>query len=236
MAGAGAGAGGELGLSATTYAPPLHLQSTVIDLYNHHQSNGHMIMLSPMQMRHESSNATKLQVCSSSSAIAMGPLSIMQEASELCGLNHVVPALHTGTLGLNLGGRTYFSSDDLALGRLMGSKRLRPALDDHHRRHGYLSSYHDQFQPHQIAPSALGFGMAVAKTAQMQIQMQMQQAMAAPLCQAEGCKADLSLAKHYHRRHRVCEYHSKASTVQVGAQTQRFCQQCSRYKCQNHHI
>ena len=50
-----------------------------------------------------------------------------------------------------------------------------------------------------------------------------------PMCQAEGCKADLSAAKHYHRRHKVCEFHSKAPTVIAGGHTQRFCQQCSRY-------
>lgn len=49
-----------------------------------------------------------------------------------------------------------------------------------------------------------------------------------PKCQAEGCVADLSNAKHYHRRHKVCEFHSKASTVIAGGLTQRFCQQCSR--------
>lgn len=50
-----------------------------------------------------------------------------------------------------------------------------------------------------------------------------------PRCQAEGCKADLSTAKHYHRRHKVCELHSKAATVVSGGLTQRFCQQCSRF-------
>lgn len=50
-----------------------------------------------------------------------------------------------------------------------------------------------------------------------------------PKCQAEGCKADLSGAKHYHRRHKVCEFHSKAAFVVVGGQQQRFCQQCSRF-------
>lgn len=87
-------------------------------------------------------------------------------------------------LGLNLGGRTYFSADDFAFGRW--GKRLRP------------NSPGCMMQP-------------------------------APLCQAEGCKADLSMAKHYHRRHKVCEYHSKAATVRIGEQTQRFCQQCSRF-------
>ncbi|KAL6007809.1 Squamosa promoter-binding-like protein [Asimina triloba] len=50
-----------------------------------------------------------------------------------------------------------------------------------------------------------------------------------PRCQAEGCSADLTHAKHYHRRHKVCEFHSKASTVLAGGLTQRFCQQCSRF-------
>jgi hypothetical protein len=53
-----------------------------------------------------------------------------------------------------------------------------------------------------------------------------------PRCQAEGCKADLSGAKHYHRRHKVCEYHSKASVVTAGSKQQRFCQQCSRSETQ----
>ncbi|AQL05173.1 Squamosa promoter-binding-like protein 13A [Zea mays] len=50
-----------------------------------------------------------------------------------------------------------------------------------------------------------------------------------PRCQAEGCKADLSGAKHYHRRHKVCEYHAKASVVAANGKQQRFCQQCSRF-------
>ncbi|RWW01326.1 hypothetical protein GW17_00035644 [Ensete ventricosum] len=49
-----------------------------------------------------------------------------------------------------------------------------------------------------------------------------------PRCQSEGCRADLSGAKHYHRRHKVCEFHSKATVVVVGGSQQRFCQQCSR--------
>lgn len=47
-------------------------------------------------------------------------------------------------------------------------------------------------------------------------------------CQAEGCGADLTHAKHYHRRHKVCEFHSKASIVIAAGLSQRFCQQCSR--------
>ncbi|KAH8973309.1 hypothetical protein BDL97_01G039300 [Sphagnum fallax] len=50
-----------------------------------------------------------------------------------------------------------------------------------------------------------------------------------PMCQVEGCNADLSTAKHYHRRHNVCEFHSKARNVVAHGHVQRFCQQCSRF-------
>jgi len=92
--------------------------------------------------------------------------------------------LITSRIGLNLGGRTYFSSaEDDFVNRLY--RRSRP-LDP-----GSSSN--------------------------------------APRCQAEGCNADLTHAKHYHRRHKVCEFHSKASTVIAAGLTQRFCQQCSRF-------
>nr|AQQ11834.1 squamosa-promoter binding protein-like protein [Bambusa oldhamii] len=48
-------------------------------------------------------------------------------------------------------------------------------------------------------------------------------------CQVEGCKVDLSSAKDYHRKHRVCEAHSKAPKVVVAGVERRFCQQCSRF-------
>nr|GLL42515.1 squamosa promoter-binding-like protein 12 [Ipomoea trifida] len=49
------------------------------------------------------------------------------------------------------------------------------------------------------------------------------------VCQVEDCGADLSKAKDYHRRHKVCEMHSKATKALVGNIMQRFCQQCSRF-------
>ncbi|KAM3688194.1 hypothetical protein ACB098_10G135200 [Castanea mollissima] len=49
------------------------------------------------------------------------------------------------------------------------------------------------------------------------------------VCQVEDCGADLNNAKDYHRRHKVCELHSKASKALVGNTWQRFCQQCSRF-------
>ncbi|KAJ9546146.1 hypothetical protein OSB04_025853 [Centaurea solstitialis] len=50
-----------------------------------------------------------------------------------------------------------------------------------------------------------------------------------PMCQVDNCKEDLSAAKDYHRRHKVCEVHSKSGKALVGKQMQRFCQQCSRF-------
>ncbi|XP_028771943.1 squamosa promoter-binding-like protein 3 isoform X2 [Neltuma alba] len=50
-----------------------------------------------------------------------------------------------------------------------------------------------------------------------------------PLCQVESCNLDLTSAKDYHRKHRVCESHSKSPNVIVGGKERRFCQQCSRF-------
>ncbi|KAI7749130.1 hypothetical protein M8C21_020816 [Ambrosia artemisiifolia] len=49
-----------------------------------------------------------------------------------------------------------------------------------------------------------------------------------PRCQVEGCDLDLSSAKDYHRRHRICADHSKSPKVVVAGMERRFCQQCSR--------
>ncbi|GMH27472.1 hypothetical protein Nepgr_029315 [Nepenthes gracilis] len=50
-----------------------------------------------------------------------------------------------------------------------------------------------------------------------------------PHCQVEGCNLNLSSAKEYHRKHRVCESHSKSPMVIIGGLESRFCQQCSRF-------
>ncbi|KAF2312024.1 hypothetical protein GH714_027781 [Hevea brasiliensis] len=50
-----------------------------------------------------------------------------------------------------------------------------------------------------------------------------------PMCQDDNCKENLSNAKDYQRRHKVCEVHSKSTKALVGKQMQRFCQQCSRF-------
>ncbi|KAL7249599.1 hypothetical protein ACSBR1_011733 [Camellia fascicularis] len=50
-----------------------------------------------------------------------------------------------------------------------------------------------------------------------------------PRCQAERCEANLTEAKRYYRRHKVCELHAKATAAIVAGLRQRFCQQCSRF-------
>ncbi|XP_009796500.1 squamosa promoter-binding-like protein 2 [Nicotiana sylvestris] len=50
-----------------------------------------------------------------------------------------------------------------------------------------------------------------------------------PCCLVEGCNLDLSSAKEYHRKHRVCHSHSKCPKVIIGGAERRFCQQCSRF-------
>nr|XP_018681205.1 PREDICTED: squamosa promoter-binding-like protein 3 isoform X2 [Musa acuminata subsp. malaccensis] len=56
-----------------------------------------------------------------------------------------------------------------------------------------------------------------------------QQHMQNSYCQVEGCNVDLTSAKDYHRKHKVCESHSKSPEVIVSGQERRFCQQCSRF-------
>uniref|UniRef100_A0A5B6YN90 Putative squamosa promoter-binding-like protein 16 isoform X1 n=1 Tax=Davidia involucrata TaxID=16924 RepID=A0A5B6YN90_DAVIN len=48
-------------------------------------------------------------------------------------------------------------------------------------------------------------------------------------CLVDGCNSDLSQCKEYHRRHKVCELHSKTPKVTIAGREQRFCQQCSRF-------
>ncbi|CAK8530568.1 unnamed protein product [Lathyrus sativus] len=50
-----------------------------------------------------------------------------------------------------------------------------------------------------------------------------------PSCQVDNCNADLAGGKQYHKRHKVCENHSKAHSVLISQMQQRFCQQCSRF-------
>ncbi|XP_074591494.1 squamosa promoter-binding-like protein 12 isoform X2 [Curcuma longa] len=55
-----------------------------------------------------------------------------------------------------------------------------------------------------------------------------QQNIQRPYCLVEGCNIDLTTAKDYHRKHKICESHSKSPKVIIAGQERRFCQQCSR--------
>ncbi|KAI4326579.1 hypothetical protein MLD38_031879 [Melastoma candidum] len=48
-------------------------------------------------------------------------------------------------------------------------------------------------------------------------------------CQVYGCNKDLGSCKDYHKRHKVCEVHTKTAKVVVDGVEKRFCQQCSRF-------
>ncbi|XP_074367217.1 squamosa promoter-binding-like protein 9 [Apium graveolens] len=54
-----------------------------------------------------------------------------------------------------------------------------------------------------------------------------------PRCQVEGCKVDMSDAKGYYARHKVCVIHSESAKVVVSGIEQRFFQQCSRIEQRN---
>ncbi|KAJ4869443.1 Squamosa promoter-binding-like protein 13A [Raphanus sativus] len=50
-----------------------------------------------------------------------------------------------------------------------------------------------------------------------------------PLCLVDGCDSDFSKCREYHKRHKVCDVHSKTPVVTINGDKQRFCQQCSRF-------
>nr|AGP03036.1 SQUAMOSA promoter binding protein-like protein 13 [Arabis alpina] len=50
-----------------------------------------------------------------------------------------------------------------------------------------------------------------------------------PICLVDGCDSDFSNCREYHKRHKVCEVHSKTPVVTINGHKQRFCQQCSRF-------
>ncbi|KAL1218799.1 Squamosa promoter-binding-like protein 13B [Cardamine amara subsp. amara] len=50
-----------------------------------------------------------------------------------------------------------------------------------------------------------------------------------PICLVDGCDSDFSNCREYHKRHKVCDVHSKTPVVTINGHKQRFCQQCSRF-------
>ncbi|GMP56257.1 hypothetical protein CsSME_00020809 [Camellia sinensis var. sinensis] len=49
------------------------------------------------------------------------------------------------------------------------------------------------------------------------------------VCQVHECSKDSSSSKSYHKRHKVCDVHSKISRIIVNSIEQWFCQQYSRF-------
>ncbi|KAJ0230283.1 Squamosa promoter-binding-like protein 7 [Hirschfeldia incana] len=48
-------------------------------------------------------------------------------------------------------------------------------------------------------------------------------------CQVPGCEVDISELKGYHKRHRVCLTCANASSVVIGGDDKRYCQQCGKF-------
>ncbi|KAL6213649.1 hypothetical protein ACLB2K_013096 [Fragaria x ananassa] len=101
----------------------------------------------------------------------------------------------------------------LKLGKRHYFEDAAPPLLDHHHRH--VAGFPLAMKRGKNLYGAGGGGGA--STSSLKV----------PWCQVEGCQVSLVSAKEYHRRHKVCEMHSKASKVVVLGLEQRFCQQCS---------
>ncbi|XP_050386368.1 squamosa promoter-binding-like protein 7 [Argentina anserina] len=108
---------------------------------------------------------------------------------------------------LKLGKRNYFED-------------APPPLPDHHRHvTGFPLAVGGMKRGKNLLYGDDSNGIGGASTSSLKV----------PRCQVEGCQVALVSAKEYHRRHKVCEMHSKASKVVVLGLEQRFCQQCSRF-------
>ncbi|CAN7078556.1 unnamed protein product [Brassica oleracea var. botrytis] len=79
--------------------------------------------------------------------------------------------------------------------------------------------------------AALPVSLASSSASPVKKSKPVSQKLQTPHCQVEGCNLDLSSAKDYHRKHRICENHSKFPKVIVSGLERRFCQQCSRFHC-----
>ncbi|CAN6460854.1 unnamed protein product [Victoria cruziana] len=138
---------------------------------------------------------------------------------------HPSPCVPSDSLTLKLGKRHYYeNASSGAFGKLTPAdephvsgfsllKRGREFLSHFHLHHHYQ---HQSSLASSTPPSMLASGVSVLGTP-------------VPRCQVEGCNVGLMGAKEYHRRHKVCEMHSKAPKVIVQGLEQRFCQQCSRF-------
>ncbi|VVA28000.1 PREDICTED: squamosa [Prunus dulcis] len=125
------------------------------------------------------------------------------------------------------GARSHYHPDPHLMCLKLGKRHY---FEDHARAHAHaLDDRHVAGLPVGVM-SKRGRGGAAAAAAQQLYGSGATLALkVVPRCQVEGCHVPLMNAKEYHRRHKVCEMHSKASKVTVLGQEQRFCQQCSRF-------
>lgn len=49
-------------------------------------------------------------------------------------------------------------------------------------------------------------------------------------CRAPGCQADVSRAKSFNWRYRICEEHRSAQSVSIDGEPMRFCQMCAKFQ------
>lgn len=154
-------------------------------------------------------------------------------ASSEASLGHALMHNNDGVQAVEQHFQNFYGGDHHHHGRLHGSQYLpdphlmclklgkrhyfedaAPPLLDHHHRH--VAGFPLAMKRGKNLYGAGGGGGA--STSSLKV----------PRCQVEGCQVSLVSAKEYHRRHKVCEMHSKASKVVVLGLEQRFCQQCSR--------
>lgn len=152
-------------------------------------------------------------------------------------VNHPVPADCRNRQLFPLGSNSSSSSDDVTL---LGDVRRTRELEKR-RRDVILIEEEEEEVNHESRPLNLNLGVQAypinhpeAQTSEGKSGKKSKIFPGIPIpnrsvCQVEDCRADLSKSKDYHRRHKVCEVHSKAGSALVGNLLQRFCQQCSRF-------
>ncbi|KAF9600633.1 hypothetical protein IFM89_011216 [Coptis chinensis] len=141
--------------------------------------------------------------------------------SLYAGTSHVHPDPHLTCL--KLGKRHYFEDGNggvssVAAAPLFAERHVVDAFPFEKRGRSYVVGGRD-------GGFSTGFGVGASSSSIMGTAT----ALPVPRCQVEGCNVPLVAAKDYHRRHKVCEMHSKAPKVVVLGIEQRFCQQCSRF-------
>lgn len=121
-----------------------------------------------------------------------------------------------------------FSAEDDSTSMLSSS-----AMDSHSRDSSFIDLKLGRLPDHSVAPnSKFSNGISVLSSSESSTPTKRVRTSGVntqiAFCQVYGCNKDLTSSKDYHKRHKVCEVHSKTAKVIVNGIEQRFCQQCSR--------